>query len=87
MSATPSGTAADVFVVSGVVRNQIGAIATPEVIHPASSLPKTRSGKVMRRILRKIARDDHELGDMSTLADDSIIEELLQSKCLYASGS
>ncbi|KAI1288457.1 Acetyl-coenzyme A synthetase, cytoplasmic [Halotydeus destructor] len=69
------------------VRARIGAIAAPEVIHAASALPKTRSGKIMRRILRKIARDETDLGDMSSLADDSIIEELLQSKILYASGS
>jgi len=70
------------------VRSRIGAIAAPEVIHPASSLPKTRSGKIMRRILRKIARDDYnELGDVSTLADDSIIEELINTRELYVNGS
>ena len=77
----------DCFIRCIIVRTTIGAIAAPEVVHPASQLPKTRSGKVMRRILRKIARDESDLGDMSTLADDAIIEELLRSKCQYASGS
>jgi hypothetical protein len=52
------------------VRKEIGAIASPDVIQWAPSLPKTRSGKIMRRILRKIAANDfQELGDTSTLAD------------------
>lgn len=61
------------------VREVIGAIAVPEVIHWASALPKTRSGKIMRRILRKIAsgeRDD--LGDTSTLVDPGVIDELIR---------
>lgn len=66
---------------SNTVRTRIGAIAAPEVIQVASSLPKTRSGKIMRRLLRKIARDEFtELGDTSTLADDSIINELISTK-------
>ena len=66
------------------VRKRIGAIASPEVIHPAAALPKTRSGKIMRRILRKIARDEiTDLGDVSTLADDSIIDELIHTRHLY----
>lgn len=70
------------------VRRRIGAIAAPEVIHPAPSLPKTRSGKIMRRILRKIARDEiSELGDVSTLADDAIIDELIQTRHLYVRDS
>lgn len=76
------------FLQSLLVRTRIGAIAAPEVIHPASSLPKTRSGKIMRRLLRKIARDEiNELGDTSTLADDAILDELINSKILYAMGS
>jgi acetyl-CoA synthetase len=62
------------------IRTEIGPIAAPEAIHFASGLPKTRSGKIMRRILRKIAEGDtSSLGDTSTLADESIIEELLGS--------
>eukprot|EP00800_Vazella_pourtalesii_P017988 TRINITY_DN566_c0_g1_i4.p2 TRINITY_DN566_c0_g1~~TRINITY_DN566_c0_g1_i4.p2 ORF type:complete len:111 (+),score=34.98 TRINITY_DN566_c0_g1_i4:913-1245(+) len=45
-------------------------------IHNAPGLPKTRSGKIMRRVLRKIARNDHELGDTSTMADTSVVEQL-----------
>ena len=60
------------------VRSQISAIATPDVIQWAPSLPKTRSGKIMRRILRKIAEgEDQDLGDTSTLADPSVIENLV----------
>ena len=63
------------------VRNRIGAIAAPEVIQVTSALPKTRSGKIMRRLLRKIARDEiTDLGDTSTLADDTIIHELISTK-------
>ncbi|KAL4567967.1 hypothetical protein LXL04_023564 [Taraxacum kok-saghyz] len=61
-----------------VVRNQIGAFAAPDRIHWAPSLPKTRSGKIMRRILRKIAsRQLDELGDISTLADPSVVHQLI----------
>ena len=60
------------------VREQIGPVATPDVIHWALGLPKTRSGKIMRRILRKIAEnDDSNLGDISTLADPSVVEDLV----------
>lgn len=60
------------------VRNSIGAIAAPEFIQWATSLPKTRSGKIMRRILRKIACDELEdLGDISTLADPGVIKDLI----------
>ena len=62
----------------GHVREQIGPVATPDVIHWAPGLPKTRSGKIMRRILRKIAgNDDSNLGDISTLADPSVVEDLV----------
>ncbi len=61
------------------VREKIGALATPEVIQWASALPKTRSGKILRRILRKIANQDtDDLGDISTLNDSSIIQSLIQ---------
>ncbi len=60
------------------VRKEIGPIATPDVIHFATALPKTRSGKIMRRILRKIAEGDvSNLGDISTLADPGVVAALL----------
>ncbi len=63
------------------VRTIIGAIATPEIILLAPALPKTRSGKIMRRILRKIATNEFEdLGDTSTLADSSVINTLILAK-------
>ena len=59
------------------VRNEIGPIAAPDIIHWAPGLPKTRSGKIMRRILRKIAANESDqLGDISTLADPSVVESL-----------
>tara|TARA_B100000965_G_C19446792_1_gene693377 strand:- start:15 stop:983 length:969 start_codon:yes stop_codon:yes gene_type:complete len=63
------------------VSKEIGAIAKPEVIQWAPGLPKTRSGKIMRRILRKIAENQFdELGDTSTLADPSVVESLIQNR-------
>ena len=63
------------------VRKEIGPVATPDVIHWAPGLPKTRSGKIMRRILRKIAADDYaELGDTSTLADPSVVDDLIKTR-------
>lgn len=60
------------------VRKEIGPIATPDVLHWTDSLPKTRSGKIMRRILRKIATGDtSNLGDTSTLADPSVVDKLI----------
>jgi acetyl-CoA synthetase len=60
------------------IRQTIGPIATPEFIQWATDLPKTRSGKIMRRILRKIASDEfEELGDISTLANPGVVEELI----------
>ena len=62
------------------VRKEIGPIATPDVIHWAPGLPKTRSGKIMRRILRKIAANQlDDLGDTSTLADPSVVEQLIKN--------
>ena len=64
-----------------LVRKKIGPIATPDLIHFSSSLPKTRSGKIMRRILRKIAANEQDqLGDISTLADPSVVENLINSR-------
>jgi len=63
------------------VRQEIGPIASPDVIHWAPGLPKTRSGKIMRRILRKIASNEiDKLGDTSTLADPSIVQVLIDNK-------
>ncbi len=63
------------------VRQEIGPIASPDLIQWAPGLPKTRSGKIMRRILRKIAENDYgALGDISTLADPSVVEELIENR-------
>lgn len=63
------------------VRNSIGPIAKPEKLQFADALPKTRSGKIMRRILRKIASGDiHDLGDITTLADPSVVELLVEER-------
>ncbi len=62
------------------VRKEIGPIATPDIINFASDLPKTRSGKIMRRILRKIATDEYDqLGDISTLSDPEVVDTLINS--------
>lgn len=62
------------------VRKAIGAIATPDIINFSPALPKTRSGKIMRRILRKIAANEFDqLGDTSTLADPSVVDSIIQS--------
>lgn len=64
------------------VRTEIGPIARPDVIQWAPGLPKTRSGKIMRRILRKIADNDFgTLGDTSTLADPSVVDDLIANRC------
>ena len=63
------------------VRKEIGPIAKPDMIQWASGLPKTRSGKIMRRILRKVAADDFaELGDTSTLADPAVVDDLIENR-------
>jgi acetyl-CoA synthetase len=63
------------------VRKEIGAIAKPDLLQWAPGLPKTRSGKIMRRILRKIAADDFaELGDISTLADPGVVDDLIANR-------
>jgi acetyl-CoA synthetase len=64
-----------------LVRKEIGPIATIDKIQFSPGLPKTRSGKIMRRILRKIAENDFSnLGDTSTLADPSVVEELIKNR-------
>ncbi|WP_020590335.1 acetate--CoA ligase [Kiloniella laminariae] len=63
------------------VRKEIGPIATPDLLQWAPGLPKTRSGKIMRRILRKIAENDYgSLGDTSTLADPSVVDDLIENR-------
>jgi acetyl-CoA synthetase len=63
------------------VRQEIGPIASPDLIQWAPGLPKTRSGKIMRRILRKIAENDYgSLGDTSTLADPAVVDELIDNR-------
>jgi acetyl-CoA synthetase len=63
------------------VRKQIGPLATPDLIHFTPGLPKTRSGKIMRRILRKIAANEHDqLGDTTTLADPSVVQSLVDNR-------
>ena len=63
------------------VRKEIGPIASPDLIQWAPGLPKTRSGKIMRRILRKIAEDDFgSLGDTSTLAEPAVVNDLIENR-------
>ena len=62
------------------MRNTIGAFATPDVIVCVEGLPKTRSGKIMRRILRKVAAgEESQLGDVSTLADPTVVTDIIAS--------
>ncbi|KFM60287.1 Acetyl-coenzyme A synthetase, cytoplasmic, partial [Stegodyphus mimosarum] len=62
------------------VVHRIGPFASPEYFHHATSLPKTRSGKTVRRILRKIATNDRNIGDLSTLTDENVVQELFESR-------
>ena len=63
------------------VRKEIGPLATPDLIHFTPGLPKTRSGKIMRRILRKVAENDYgNLGDTSTLADPTVVQSLIDNR-------
>ena len=63
------------------VRKELSPIATPDMIQWSGGLPKTRSGKIMRRILRKIAANEHDhLGDTSTLADPSVVDSLIAER-------
>jgi acetyl-CoA synthetase len=63
------------------VRTEIGPIASPDIIQWAPGLPKTRSGKIMRRILRKIAENDYgSLGDTSTLAEPAVVDDLIVNR-------
>jgi acetyl-CoA synthetase len=74
---TPPPTEAELI---ETVRQQVGPIAKPDVIHIAPDLPKTRSGKIMRRILRKIATGERDFGDTSTLADPAVVEVLWEGR-------
>ena len=65
------------------VRKEIGPIASPDHIQWAPGLPKTRSGKIMRRILRKIAENDYAaLGDTSTLAEPAVVDDLIENRMI-----
>ena len=80
MQGTP-GTEALLTELNDLVRKEIGAIAKPDVIQWAPGLPKTRSGKIMRRILRKIAENELDnLGDTTTLADPSVVDDLVKNR-------
>ncbi|XP_037085226.1 acetyl-coenzyme A synthetase, cytoplasmic-like [Pollicipes pollicipes] len=65
------------------VRERIAPFAAPDYLQYAPGLPKTRSGKIMRRVLRKIAQNDRDLGDVSTMADSSVIDLLFQHRCQH----
>lgn len=65
------------------VRNKIGAIAAPEVLHVVQALPKTRSGKIMRRLLKKIAIGETEFGDLSTIQDETILPAIYETRRIY----
>ncbi|WP_243517815.1 MULTISPECIES: acetate--CoA ligase [unclassified Candidatus Cardinium] len=62
--------------IKSIVRNKIGAFAVPELMHPVPALPKVASGKIMRRLLKKIVQQEADLGDTSTLVDQTIMEQL-----------
>lgn len=63
-----------------LIRERIGPFAMPDVVQHAPALPKTRSGKIMRRVLRKVAVNDREVGDTSTLADEGVVEQLFKNR-------
>ena len=68
----------NVHQIVAAVRKKIGPFAQPDFIQEAPGLPKTRSGKIMRRVLRKIAVNDRDLGDISTMADESVVDMLFR---------
>lgn len=70
---------------SNLVRQRIGPLCTPDVIQNAPALPKTRSGKIMRRILRKIAAGENKIGDTTTLADPTVVDVLFKNRPATAS--
>jgi acetyl-CoA synthetase len=81
LNAGEEGTGALLAELKAHVRKEIGPVATPDIIHFTDGLPKTRSGKIMRRILRKIAENEFAaLGDTSTLADPSLVDRLIEGR-------
>jgi len=62
------------------VRTKIGPFATPDVIQNSPGLPKTRSGKIMRRVLRQVAKNDKNIGDVTTMADSSVVDNLFENR-------
>ena len=82
---TPEAEAEDPAQIAGALKEQvrhvIGAIATPDRVLVVPGLPKTRSGKIMRRILRKVAAGEYEdLGDITTLADPAVVEKVVAAR-------
>ena len=63
-----------------LVRTKIGPFATPDVIQNAPGLPKTRSGKIMRRVLRQVAKNEKKIGDVTTMADSSVLKNLFENR-------
>ena len=62
------------------MRTKIGPFATPDVIQNAPGLPKTRSGKIMRRVLRQVAKNEKKIGDVTTMADSSVLKNLFENR-------
>lgn len=62
------------------MRTKIGPFATPDVIQNAPGLPKTRSGKIMRRVLRQVAKNEKKIGDVTTMADSSVLNNLFENR-------
>ena len=63
-----------------LVRTKIGPFATPDIIQNSPGLPKTRSGKIMRRVLRKVAKNEKNIGDVTTMADSSVVDNLFENR-------
>ena len=62
------------------MRLKIGPFATPDVVQNAPALPKTRSGKIMRRVLRQVAKNDRNFGDLTTIYDPNVVDQLLENR-------
>lgn len=62
------------------MRTKIGPFATPDIIQNAPGLPKTRSGKIMRRVLRQVAKNEKKIGDVTTMADSSVLKNLFENR-------
>lgn len=63
-----------------LVRTKIGPFATPDIIQNSPGLPKTRSGKIMRRVLRNVAKNEKNIGDVTTMADSSVVDNLFENR-------